>query len=134
VFGGARRGPVGRRGDIYRVGVGAGVFGVGDILGIGDMLGVGDIDGIDGICPIGIFMSFIMEAQRSAIAAFMESQQPECAKKRRYTPATMMKMPTAMPVMARAGLSQRVQVAEVGAGVVDVVSVIALYLSCGVVG
>jgi hypothetical protein len=118
--------------DAYHgVGVGAGVF------GIGDMLGVGDIDGMDGICCIGIFMffmSFIMEAQQSSFAAFMELQQPECAKKRRYTPATMMKMPTAMPVMARAGLSQRVQVAEVGAGVVDVVSVIALYLSCGVVG
>ena len=97
VFGGARRGPVGRRGDIYRVGVGAGAF------GIGDMLGVGDIDGMDGICPIGIFMSFIMEAQQSSFAACMEPQQPECAKKRRYTPATRMKMPTAMPVMARAG-------------------------------
>jgi hypothetical protein len=33
----------------------------------------------------------------------MEPQQPECAKKRRYTPATTMKMPTAIPVMARAG-------------------------------
>jgi hypothetical protein len=89
VFGGARRGRVGPRGDIYRVGVGAGVF------GIGDMLGIGDIDGIEVICCIGIFMFFM--------SSFMESQQPECAKKRRYTPATMMKMPTAMPVMARAG-------------------------------
>jgi hypothetical protein len=78
------------------VGVGLGVF------GIGDMPGVGDIDGVEGICPIGIFMSFIMEAQ-SSFAACMEPQQPECAKKRRYTPATIIKMPTAMPVMARAG-------------------------------
>jgi hypothetical protein len=59
------------------------------------MLGIGDIDGIEVICCIGIFMFFM--------SSFMESQQPECAKKRRYTPATMMKMPTAMPVMARAG-------------------------------
>jgi hypothetical protein len=81
----------------HRVGVGAGVFGIGDMPGVGD---------IDGICCIGIFiffMSSLMEAQQSSFAAFMESQQPECAKKRRYTPATMMKMPTAMPVMARAG-------------------------------
>ena len=62
------------------------------VFGIGDMLGIGDIDGVEGICCIGIFMSFIMEAQ-----------QPECAKKTRYMPATRMKMPTAMPVMARAG-------------------------------
>jgi hypothetical protein len=77
---------------VYRGGVGTGVFGVGDMLGI---------DGMDGIFIF--FMSFIMEAQQSSFAACMEPQQPECAKKRRYTPATMMKMPTAMPVIARAG-------------------------------
>jgi hypothetical protein len=73
------------------------------VFGIGDMLGIGDIDGVEGICCIGIFMSFIMEAQQSSFAACMEPQQPECAKKTRYMPATRMKMPTAMPVMARAG-------------------------------
>ena len=81
--------------SIYRGGVGTGVFGV------GDMLGIGDIDGMDGIFML--FMSFIMEAKQSSFAACMEPQQPECAKKRRYTPAATMKMPTAMPVMARAG-------------------------------
>jgi hypothetical protein len=86
VFGGAHRGPVGRRGDIYRAGVGAGAFGIGDMLGIGDidgigdMLGIGDIDGMDGICDIGIFMSFIVEAQQSPVGACME---PECAKNTR---------------------------------------------------
>lgn len=63
------------------------------VFGIGDMLGIGDIDGIEGICPIGIFMSFMPQ----------QSQLFECAKKSRYTPAAMMKMPTAIPVMARAG-------------------------------
>jgi hypothetical protein len=81
-----------RRGEYQGVGVG--------VFGIGDMLGIGDIDGIEGFCSIGIFMSFIMEAQQSSFGARME---PECAKKTRYTPATMMKMPTAMPVIARAG-------------------------------
>jgi len=80
-----------RRGEYQGVGLGVGVLGIGDMLGIGD---------IDGFCSIGIFMSFIMEAQQSSIGARME---PECAKKTRYTPATMMKMPTAMPVIARAG-------------------------------
>jgi hypothetical protein len=79
------------------VGLGLGVFGIGDIPG------VGDIDGMDGICSFGIFMSFIMEAQQSSFGACME---PECAKKRRYMPATMMKIPTAMPVMARAGYNE----------------------------
>jgi hypothetical protein len=96
VFGERGEAVFGCDGDrVYRGGVGTGVFGV------GDMLGIGDIDGMDGIFMF--FMSFIMEAQQSSFAACMEPQQPECAKKRRYTPATTMKMPTAMPVMARAG-------------------------------
>jgi hypothetical protein len=45
----------------------------------------------------------------------------------------MMKMPTAMPVMARAGLSQRVHAGVAGVlEVVEAVSVITAYLSCGV--
>lgn len=44
----------------------------------------------------------------------------------------MMKMPTAMPVMARAGLSQRVHFGVVGVfEVVEAASVITAYLSCG---
>ena len=74
-----------------------GIFGIGDMPGVGDIDG---IDGMDGICPFGIFMSFIMVAHQSSFGACME---PECAKKTRYTPAMMMKIPTAMPVMARAG-------------------------------
>jgi hypothetical protein len=90
-----RCGPRVDEASIYGAGVGTGVFGV------GDMLGIGDIDGMDGVFMF--FMSSFMEAQQSSLAACMEPQQPECAKKRRYTPATTMKMPTAMPVIARAG-------------------------------
>lgn len=48
--------PVNGRPTRYRLGVGMGMFGVDGMPGIGDMLGM---------FPIGILMSFIMEAQQS---------------------------------------------------------------------
>jgi len=88
--------------------VGIGMFGIGDMLGID---GIGDIDGMPGVFgmfPIGIFMPSIIFFMSSLMAAqhgmspFMAPQQFGCAN-RRYRPATMTNMPTAMPVMAPAG-------------------------------
>ncbi|OBF19831.1 hypothetical protein A5725_17520 [Mycobacterium kubicae] len=70
---------------------------------LGGMLGIGDMDGMLG--PIGIFMFFMssfIAAQQSCFAAFMPPQQSEGAKNSKYTPATTTKIPTAMPVIARA--------------------------------
>ncbi|KQH76296.1 hypothetical protein AO501_29020 [Mycobacterium gordonae] len=77
------------------------------MLGIDDVLGMGDIDGdIDGAAGlfIGIFgsaiiffMSASMALQQSGWAGLPEPDW----KNRRYTPAAMTKIPTAMPVRAR---------------------------------
>jgi hypothetical protein len=66
---------------IHRLGVGVGIFGIDGMPGIGDMLG---------LFSIGIFMSFIMEAQQSfdwvavkgASAFIMWWQSLGCAKMR----------------------------------------------------
>jgi hypothetical protein len=97
---------------IHRPGVGVGIFGGVGAPGIGDMLGIGDMDGIPGVGMF--FIASFIDAQQPlssfawlAIApAPIPSQQllcePGCAM-RRYRPAAMTKMPTAMPVAARAG-------------------------------
>lgn len=112
------------------------MLGIGDMLGMGDILGMGDTDGIFGIGFIpgaeGVefmqgflfmssFMVFIlasMEAQQS----FLPGCQLEGANKRN-TPAAMTKIPTAIPVTARAGYSQRVLAGRVMAGLVGPASV-----------
>ncbi|BBU21553.1 hypothetical protein [Mycobacterium xenopi] len=77
------------------------------IVGIGDMLGIGDMGGMEGM----FFMASFIEAQQDlssfvwlvVVVGLLASQQvlcPGCAM-RRYRPATMMKIPTAMPVIAK---------------------------------
>ncbi|OBJ90322.1 hypothetical protein [Mycobacterium asiaticum] len=106
------------------------------MLGIGDMLGMGDIDGILGIGFIpgaeGVeFMQGIlfMSSFIVFILASMKAQQsfvPWCqleGANNRNAPAAMTKIPTAIPVTARVGYSQRVHVGRVLLGLVGPVSV-----------
>jgi hypothetical protein len=80
--------------EIHRLGVVVGIFGIVGMPGIGDMLGGGDMEGM---CML--FISSCIDAQQFMCEPMCE---PGCAM-RRYRPAAMTKMPTAMPVAARAG-------------------------------
>ncbi|ASL09443.1 hypothetical protein [Mycobacterium intracellulare] len=87
-----------------------GMLGVGEIGidGIGDMEGM---FGMEGMFSIGIFMPFMsfiifsmsafMDSQQLLQSAFMEPPQPGCAMSK-YRPATMTKIPAAIPVTAKA--------------------------------
>lgn len=77
-------------------------------MGMFGIDGIGDIEGMLGVLLMGIFIPSIIFFMSSLIAAQqgmsppIPPQQFGCAKSR-YRPAAMTKMPTAMPVMAKAG-------------------------------